>query len=496
MKKFYITTPIYYVNDVPHLGHAYTSIIADVLARFKRLDGYDVKFLTGTDEHGQKVEKAASSKGMTPQEMVDKNYVSFKELTPLLNLSNDDFIRTSEERHKVFVADIWQKMIANGSLYLGTYAGWYAVRDEAFYAESELINGKAPSGAEVEWIEEPSYFFKLSAFEQKLLDYYTNNPGFIFPESRRNEVISFVKSGLNDLSVSRTSFTWGIKVPGDEKHIIYVWLDALFNYISALGSVSNKFWPCDLHILGKDILRFHAIYWPAFLMALDIELPQRVYAHGWWTVNGEKMSKSLGNVLSPKDLIAEYGLDFMRYYVVRELPLGSDGNFSKETITARSNSELANNIGNLTQRVLSFINKNCRGVVPSNSNLQNIDKELIEAAYSVIVNMREDIDKQALNNAYEHVVRLGSRANEYIDHQAPWKLQKNDPIRMEAVLYSLVEVIRCLAIMLQPIIPDSAQRMLSLLNLSDCNFAQLNADYALTPGAPLPEPEVIFSRLM
>jgi methionyl-tRNA synthetase len=486
MKTFYITTPIYYVNDVPHLGHAYTSIMADILARFKRLDGYDVRFLTGTDEHGQKIEKTAIAKGLAPKDLVDQTSISFRELSELLNLSNDDFIRTSEDRHKSYVQEIWKKLVENGSIYLGKYSGWYAVRDEAFYAESELVNGKAPTGADVEWLEEPSYFFKLSAFENKLLKLYADNPEFIAPE---------VKSGLQDLSVSRTSFTWGIPVPGDEKHVIYVWLDALFNYLSAIGGVSSKYWPCSIHLVGKDILRFHTVYWPAFLMALDIELPKRVFAHGWWTVEGEKMSKSIGNVIAPSAIVSEFGLDYFRYFVARELPFGNDGNFSREAFINRINAELANNIGNLVQRVLSFVNKNCDSKVPSNQNLNPEDRDLLVAAYEVIEKVRNDIDKQAIHTAFEHVIRLGSLANEYIDKNAPWTLRKTDVSRMNAVLYTLLETIRCISIMLQPIVPESAAKFLGLLNVSDISFKTLNSEAALKPGEDLKIAEIVFARI-
>jgi len=496
-KNYYITTPIYYVNDAPHIGHAYTSIACDVLARFKRLDGYRVKFLTGTDEHGQKIEKSANKAGIPPQQFVDKYAETFRSLGKIFNFSNDDFIRTSEERHKETVRAIWQKLVDSGSIYLGKYSGWYAVRDEAFYNESELINGKAPTGADVEWLEEPSYFFNLSAWQDRLLAFYEKNPGFIAPESKRNEVISFVKGGLHDLSVSRTSFNWGIHVPGDEKHVIYVWLDALFNYYSAINTDDeHDLWPCDLHILGKDILRFHAVYWPAFLMAAKMELPKRVFAHGWWTNEGVKMSKSLGNALDPIKMVEEFGLDFVRYFLMREMPFGNDGSYSKGLFIQRINAELCNNIGNLVQRVLSFINKNCGAVVPANSALNDTDKNLLNQAYATIEKMRLHIDEQALQSAFEEVIKLGSLANEYIDHQAPWNLRKTDPVRMEAVLYTLCECIRCIGIMLQPIIPDSAAKVLDLLAVKERDFAALNASYALVPGTSLPAPGVVFPRIV
>ncbi|MCL4167767.1 UNVERIFIED_CONTAM: hypothetical protein GTU68_053409, partial [Idotea baltica] len=361
-KKYYVTTPIYYVNGAPHLGHAYTTVSTDALARFKRLDGYDVMFLTGTDEHGQKVEKAASVKGVDPQSFTDECSEIFKSLLTKLSVKNDDFIRTTEPRHKDYVKNIWKQMIENGDIYLDKYSGWYAVTDEAFYAESELIDGKAPTGAVVEWVEEESYFFKLSKYQDKLIEFYEANPGFIKPESRRNEVMSFVKGGLRDLSVSRTSFNWGIDVPNDEKHIMYVWLDALFNYLSAIDTDDKKdFWPCDVHVVGKDILRFHAVYWPAFLMSVGIELPKCIFAHGWLLVDGAKMSKSVGNVVDPVALVDEYGVDYMRYQILKEMPFGNDGSFSKNTFITKVNAELCNNIGNLIQRVVSFAHKNCDG---------------------------------------------------------------------------------------------------------------------------------------
>ena len=362
-KPYYITTPIYYVNDKPHIGHAYTTLACDVLARFKRLDGFDVTFLTGTDEHGQKVEKAAFSRGVSPQDFTDEVSQNFRDLTAQMNFSNDDFIRTTETRHKLACQEMWNRLQTLGHIRLGNYAGWYSVRDEAFFTENEVVDGKAPTGAPVDWVEEPSYFFNLSQWQQPLLDFYEANPNFVGPESRFNEVKSFVKGGLRDLSVSRASFKWGIPVPGDPDHVMYVWLDALTNYITAsgwptdteLGDLAKyeKLWPADLHMVGKDILRFHAVYWPAFLMAAELPLPKRVYAHGWWTNEGQKISKSLGNVIDPNALTAQYGLDQTRYFLMREVPFGNDGDFSAAAITHRMNGDLANDLGNLCQRVLS-----------------------------------------------------------------------------------------------------------------------------------------------
>jgi len=490
---FYATSPIYYVNDIPHIGHAYTSMACDFIARFKRLDGYDVHFLTGTDEHGQKIERSAEKAGINPQEFVDNVSIKFRELMEKMNFSHDVFMRTSETRHKEYVQNIWSTLCKKGFIYEDKYCGWYAVRDEAFYDKSELIDGKAPTGAEVEWVEEPSYFFKLSDFGDKLLEYYDAHPDFIAPESRRNEVISFVKSGLHDLSVSRTSFSWGINVPGNDKHVMYVWLDALFNYISAIGGETSRYWPADLHIVGKDILRFHAVYWPAFLMAAEIPLPKRVYAHGWWTNNGEKISKSLGNVIDPLQLIEKFGLDYIRYFLMREIPFGNDGNYTESNLINRINSELANNIGNLSQRILSFAQKYCSGVVPTVS-LQEVDTQLLNKAYSTIDQMRASMDSQSLNAALGEIVALGSAANEYVDHQAPWRLKESDPKRMEEVLYTMMEVIRVIAIMLQPVTPQAAAVLLGNLGISEPqDFSQIKN--TITPGAPLPAPVVAFPRI-
>ena len=499
--SFYITTPIYYVNDRPHIGHAYTSVACDVLARFMRLDGREVKFLTGTDEHGQKVEKSAAQAGVAPKVFVDQVSQHFRDLTQTMNISNDDFIRTTEERHIKSAQALWKKMQVNDHIYPGSYAGWYAVRDEAFYAESELVNGKAPTGAEVEWVEEPSYFFRLSAFQDRLLKHYDDHPDFIGPESRRNEVRSFVKGGLKDLSISRTTFKWGIPVPGDEKHIMYVWLDALTNYLSAVGYPDTnaeqytKFWPADLHMVGKDILRFHAVYWPAFLMAADLPLPQRVFAHGWWTIEGEKMSKSLGNVIAPQDLVNEFGLDQTRWFLMREVPFGNDGNFSRERMVNVINSELANNIGNLVQRTLSMINKNCEGRVPD-GDVSDSDVGLTGIKFD---DVREIIRNCQFDKYISLVIKYASQANEYIDEEAPWTLKKNGELeKMGKVLYSLAESIRKIAILLWPFIPFSAEKILDQLAVpaDQRMFRHLSKDYALKPGTPLPAPQGVFPRIV
>ena len=503
---YYLTTPIYYVNDAPHIGHAYTTLACDVLARFKRLDGYDVKFLTGTDEHGQKVEKSAQAKGIDPQTFADQVSQNFRTLADFMNFSHDDFIRTTEPRHIAACQAIWQRMIDAGEIYLGSYSGWYAVRDEAFYGEGELTKQpdgsfRAPSGAEVEWVEEPSYFFRLSAWEDRLLAFYDANPDFIAPPSRRNEVTSFVKGGLQDLSVSRTTFNWGVPVPGDDEHIFYVWLDALTNYISALGYPDEQgeyatYWPCDLHMVGKDILRFHAVYWPAFMMAAGLEPPKRVFAHGWWTNEGQKISKSLGNVIDPIDLVEKYGLDQVRFFLLREVPFGNDGDFSHEAMVGRMNGELANDYGNLAQRVLSMIAKNCGGNVPQPGAFTDDDQALLGPATALVDQVRDALDRQAFNEALEAIWVVIRAANAYVDHQAPWKLRKEDPDRMATVLYVLAETIRRLALLTQPFMPDTSARLLDQLAVAEDvrMLDQLAADVALAPGMALPKPEGVFPR--
>lgn len=502
MKTYYITTPIYYVNDKPHIGHAYTTLACDVLSRFKRLDGYSVKFLTGTDEHGQKVEKAACKAGIDPQRFVDDVSQNFQTLCKTMNFSNDDFIRTTEERHKKSATALWQRLLDKDEIYLGSYAGWYAVRDEAFYTESELVDGKAPTGADVEWVEEPSYFFRLSKWQDKLLAFYEDNPDFIAPPSRRNEVISFVKGGLRDLSVSRTSFKWGIPVPNDPAHIMYVWIEALSNYITATGFPDTQspdfknFWPADVHMVGKDILRFHAVYWPAFLMAADIDLPKRIFAHGWWTNEGQKISKSLGNVIDPKALVETYGLDQTRYFLLREVPFGNDGDFSKDAMVQRINSNLANDLGNLVQRSLSMIAKNCDQKIPPHQEFQQDDLDLLYAAEGLLKTVRPLMDTQALNKALEAIWKVVGDANRYVDTQAPWGLKKTDFARMETVLYTLAETIRYLGIYLQPFMPESASKILDALSIPEDQrgFNQIGCDHRLKSGTPIPAPTPIFPR--
>jgi methionyl-tRNA synthetase len=504
---YYLTTPIYYVNDRPHIGHAYTTLACDVLARFKRLDGHEVHFLTGTDEHGQKVEKSAQAAGKDPQSFTDEVSQNFRKLAEEMNYSNDDFIRTTEDRHTRAAQAIWRAIDANGHIYLDSYSGWYSVRDEAFYAESELTEGengqkRAPTGAEVEWVEEPSYFFDLSKWQEPLLKFYEDNPDFIGPDTRRNEVVSFVAGGLKDLSISRTSFKWGIPVPDDTDHIMYVWLDALTNYLTAVGYPDEKssdyseFWPADLHMVGKDIVRFHAVYWPAFLMAAGLPLPKRVYAHGWLLNKGEKMSKSLGNVVLPEALVSQYGLDPVRYYLLREVPFGNDGYISHETMVSRTNSDLANDIGNLAQRSLSMIAKNCGGKVPMPGALTGDDNALLGAAHGVLDVVRTEFDQQAFHRGLEAIWKVVGDANRYVDAQAPWELRKTDPDRMATVLYVLAETIRHLGILIQPVMPEAAARMLDQLEITaDARtFAYLGADHALVAGTELPKPAPVFPR--
>lgn len=504
---YYITTPIYYVNDVPHLGHAYTTIACDVLARFMRLDGKKVFFLTGTDEHGQKVEKSALDSDETPQAFTDRVSERFRELTVKLGASNDDFIRTTEERHLEASQRIWSALVDSDDIYLGSYSGWYSVRDEAYYAEKELLEDEsggylAPSGGKVEWVEEPSYFFRLSRWQEPLLNLYEETPDFILPRSKRNEVISFVQGGLQDLSVSRTSFRWGVPVPGNDAHIMYVWLDALTNYLTATGYPDQskesfqKFWPSALHIVGKDILRFHAVYWPAFLMSAGLPVPKRVFAHGWWTVEGEKMSKSLGNVVDPFDLVETFGLDQIRYFLLREVPFGNDGDFSVDALKTRINSDLSNDFGNLVQRVLSMINRNFNTRMPSPGKYQKEDLDLLKSTVELLDNVRNSMERQALNEALEKIWTIIRSANGYVDRQAPWKLKTKDKDRMGTVLFLLADVIRKIAIVMQPFVPTSANQILDQLCVSENSreFACLKDDFSLAAGTILPKPFGVFPR--
>ena len=507
---YYLSTPIYYVNDSPHIGHAYTSLACDVLARFMRLDGRDVLFLTGTDEHGQKVEKSAAAAGMEPQAFVDEVSERFRALGDVMGYSNDDFIRTTEDRHTRSCQELWRRIAANGHIYLGKYAGWYSVRDEAFCTESEVTTAADGSrvtiadGAPVEWVEEPSYFFRLSAWQEPLLAFYEKNPESVAPQSRRNEVISFVSGGLNDLSVSRASLSWGIPVPDAPGHTMYVWLDALTNYISGAGfpdtesDLYRTYWPADLHMVGKDILRFHAVYWPAFLMAAGVEPPTRVFAHGWWTNEGEKMSKSLGNVIDPQQIVARYGLDAVRYFLLRSLPFGSDGDFSHRAIIGRMNDDLANDYGNLAQRVLTMVNRNCGAQVPEPGAFEAADRVLLDAAEALPGTVRADLSEQAFHRALIHLWEVIGQANRYVDEQAPWVLRKKDPARMATVLYVVMETLRHLAVLTQPFMPAASGRMLDQLGVAPeaRTVASLGPEGRLAPGTSLPKPAPVFPRFV
>jgi methionyl-tRNA synthetase len=501
-RPFFLTTPIYYVNDLPHLGHAYTTVACDALARFMRLDGRQVKFLTGTDEHGQKVAQSAAAAGVSPQEFADRNSARFREVARLMNVSYDEFIRTTEARHTKAVQALWRELERRGEIYLGRFAGWYAVRDEAFYDESELVGGRAPTGAEVEWLEEENYFFRLSAWQDRLLAYYEANPEAVAPRGRRNEVLSFIRGGLQDLSISRTSFTWGVPVPGHPGHIVYVWLDALINYITAAGypddlNAFSALWPAALHVVGKDIVRFHSVYWPAFLMAAGLEPPQRVFAHGWWTVEGEKMSKSLGNFIPPRELVDRYGVDPVRYFMLRELPFGSDGDFSHRAVVGRLNGDLANDFGNLAQRVLVMINRDCGAAIPEPGPFGDAERVLLDSATNVLETVRIHMKEQAFHLALEAIWRVVAEANRYVDEAAPWALRRTHPERMRTVLYVLAEVIRYIAILTQPFVPEAASKLLDQLAVpaSARDFAALEK-LPLEPGTRLPRPEGIFPRLV
>lgn len=497
MKPFYITTPIYYVNDKPHIGHAYTSLACDMIARFKRLDDFDVKFLTGTDEHGQKIEKAATAKGVSPQVFVDDVSASFRSLTEILNLTNTDFIRTTELRHKEAAQYLWNQLVESGNIYLGEYAGWYAVRDEAFYQEDELVNGKAPSGAEVEWIKESSYFFRLSAWAQPLLNYYAKNPDAIQPESRRNEVLRFIERGLKDLSISRKTLKWGVSVPNDSDHVMYVWLDALTNYLSALEYPNDgyqEYWDQSIHVVGKDIIRFHSVYWPAFLMAAGLTPPKTVFAHGWWMVEGEKMSKSLGNVIDPVDVVEIYGSDAFRYFLLRDLSFGQDGDFLKTSFINRLNTDLANAYGNLCQRVLSFVYKHTNAIIPEPAEFTKEDKALLVMPKEMLPVLRAHVDHFHLHRYGESVWQIIAEANRYVDAQKPWGLKKEDPQRMNTVLYTLVDLIRQIAILTQPILPLASSKILATLAVEKFSFADLSL--ALKPGLSIAEPQPLFAKYL
>ena len=506
-KYFYITTPIYYPSAKPHMGHAYSSIVADFFARFKRIDGYKVHFLTGTDEHGLKIQRAAENKGIDTLEFCNNISKTFKDLSKILNLTNTDFIRTTEKRHKDTVQYLWNQLEKNDEIYLSKYSGWYSVSDEAFYNDDEIeeIDGKKKaisSQSVVEWVDEESYFFRLSKWQKPLLKFYKENPDFISPSSRKNEVINFVERGLKDLSVSRKSFSWGIKVPSNSDHVIYVWLDALTNYISALNYVSNKdnlfekFWPASIHLIGKDILRFHAIYWPAFLLAANIKLPKKIYGHGWILSGDEKMSKSKGNILDPIKIIDQYGIDPLRYYLIKEVSFGNDGNISQERLENCINSDLANNYGNLCQRVTAFAFKNCNGQIPTNIEFKKEDKKLLDNYKTNIDKIRKEIDKQNINFYIEFIINSLFDANKYFNDQEPWK-KKNDEKRLNTIVYTTLEIIRKISFLLYPIIPKSSLMALKIFDIKENEiiFSSIENHKFLKENEKIGKIDILFKKI-
>ena len=505
---FYITTAIAYPNGAPHIGHAYEAIATDAIARFMRLDGYDVFFLTGTDEHGQKIQQTAAKEGLTARELLGRNVPRFQAMVARLNCSNDDFIRTTEPRHYRSSAAIWERMQANGDIYLGKYSGWYSVRDEAYYGEDETglneneVRVSTKTGTPVEWVEEESYFFRLSAYQQKLLDLYQQVPDFVLPKERLNEVASFVRGGLQDLSISRTTFDWGVPVPGAPQHVMYVWVDALTNYITAAGypdTESEKFrryWPCDLHVIGKDIVRFHAVYWPAFLMSAGVAVPKRIFSHGFLFNRGEKMSKSVGNVVDPFALVDAFGVDQIRYFFLREVPFGQDGNYSQEAIATRINADLANDLGNLAQRSLTMVARQRNGVLPSPGAFTENDKTLLAAADALVGAAREQMKTKQLHQVLHQVWAVVADANRYFAGEAPWALAKTDPQRQGTVLYVTAEVIRQVAILAQPFMPESGGKLLDLLGVpaGERDFGRLGRAQRIAAGSALPPPSPVFPR--
>ena len=506
--NFYITTPIYYPSGEPHMGHAYSSILADVFARYKRNENCKVYFLTGTDEHGLKIQKAAEKNKLDPLKHCDKISKIFKDLTTTLNLSNDDFIRTTEKRHKISVNEIWNRLTKSGDIYLSKYKGWYSVSDEAYYNSDEIVekNGKkfsTFSGSLVEWVEEESFFFKLSSWQNKLLEFYENNNKFILPITRRNEVINFVKSGLKDLSVSRTSFTWGIKVPNNDKHVIYVWLDALTNYLSALNfpntndKLYKDFWPASLHVIGKDILRFHAVHWPAFLLAAKIKPPNRVFGHGWILAGDEKMSKSKGNILNPLEIIKKYGIDELRYYLMKEVSHGSDGSISLKNLENCINSDLANNYGNLCQRIFSFIKNNCKNEVTKNKEVSVSDNKLIEQTRKLTKDLKSMMNNQELNSYIKSVIDISFLTNKYINDEEPWKLKNTNVKKMNNILHLSLEQIAKISILLNPIIPNATYKVLNALKIDDKNrnLSFLEGKKILSDKISISELNILFKKI-
>ncbi len=503
---FYITSAIPYANGAPHIGHAYERIASDAIARFKRLDGFDVLCMSGMDEHGQKMQQTAARDGLTPQALADRTAVQFSAMASLLDVAADDILRTTEERHRVATQEIWRRMAAKGDIYLDTYSGWYSVRDEAYFDEAELNTdaaGKrfAPTGSPVEWVEESSYFFRLSAYQDRLLALYAAQPSFIVPDKYRNEIVSFVGRGLNDLSISRTTFDWGVPVPGDPKHVMYVWVDALTNYLTGTGfpdadAARAKYWPADAHVIGKDITRFHAIYWPAFLLSADLPLPKQVVVHGFLFNRGEKMSKSVGNVISPTALASGYGVDPLRYFFLREVPFGQDGNYSHEAIVNRINADLANDLGNLAQRSLSMIAKNCDGMVPAPGSLTAADEAILRNADALLEEARAAMAVFALHDWLAEAWKVVGAANRYFASEEPWIKRKTDPDRMATILYVTAEVLRNVALLVQPVMPASAGKLLDLLGVdpAEREFIFVGAGHRLPAGRSLPPPSVIFPR--
>ena len=506
--NYYITTPIYYPSAKPHMGHAYSSIVADFFARFKRISEHNVFFLTGTDEHGQKIQRAALEAKKDPLDFCNEISSNFKDLSAILNLSNDDFIRTTEKRHKMAVENLWNILEKKNEIYLSKYSGWYSVSDEAFYSENEIedkdnIKVNKLSGSKVEWVEEESFFFKLSNWEKKLLDYYDKNPEFIRPESRRNEVISFVKGGLKDLSVSRKSISWGINVPSHKNHIIYVWLDALTNYLSALDypNIDNdkykNFWPASVHIIGKDILRFHAVYWPAFLLAANLPLPKTIYGHGWILSNEEKMSKSKGNILDPLEIINKYGLDPLRFYLLKEVSFGNDGNISKEKLENCINSDLANNYGNLCQRVISFNEKNLNLEIPKNIKFNNEDLNILNRFKENYSKIENAVNKQDINFYMNFLMETLFASNKYFNDQEPWN-KKRDANRLNTIIYVSLELIRKISILMYPIIPETSLKALNIFNIKekDIIFNSLLNNEFLKQGMKINKINILIKKII
>ena len=507
-KNYYITTPIYYPSAKPHMGHAYSSIVSDFFARFKRIEGFNVFFLTGTDEHGLKIQRAAEKNKKEPLKFCDEISNTFKDLSKTLNLSNDDFIRTNEKRHHISVQNLWNILEKKGEIYLSKYSGWYSVSDEAFYTEDEVeekngVKSAKVSGSTVEWVEEESFFFKLSKWQNKLLELYEKNDKFILPKSRRNEVISFVKSGLKDLSVSRKSFSWGIQVPTNKDHVIYVWLDALTNYLSALNypntsdNLYKDYWPCDVHMIGKDILRFHAVYWPAFLLAADLPVPKRIYGHGWILSGDEKMSKSKGNILDPLEIINEYGLDPLRYYLLKEVSFGNDGNISKDKLISCINSDLANNFGNLCQRVMAFTEKNMSLKVPKNINFNEEDLKILNKFSDNYNNLIDYINNQNINAYMNFIVDQMFIANKYFNDQEPWK-KKNNLKRLNSIIYTSLELVRKISILLYPVIPNSSLKALNIFNISEeqINIESIKNNNFLESGIDIKQIDILFKKVL